>query len=243
VIVWFHGCIGLHYWLRYRAWYTDVAAPLLAVAILVPVLAILGFIEMGRTIAEPAYEGVVDTGRYEANLNARYSSDPDAKAEVAMIRAGLYGSFAGALFLVWLARTHRRWRSGSTRSRFTIRAAKWCVCRAGFTVLEASRLGGIPHYSVCGGKGQCSTCRVQILSNYENLPTPDKLEQSTLKRINAAPDVRLACQLRPTHDLTVVPLLLPATTEAAVPPTRRKPAPAASARSPCCSAIFAISRH
>jgi len=96
IIVWFHGCIGLHYWLRYRTWYTDVAAPLLAIAILVPVLAILGFIEMGRTIAEPAYEGIVDTGRYEANLNARYATDPQARAEVAMIRTGLYGSFAGA---------------------------------------------------------------------------------------------------------------------------------------------------
>jgi adenylate cyclase len=225
VIVWFHGCIGLHYWLRYRAWYTDVAAPLLAVAILVPVLAILGFIEMGRTIAEPAYEGVVDTGRYEANLNARYSSDPDAKAQVAMIRAGLYGSFAGALFLVVAARTYRRWKERVDQIAIHYQGGEVVRVPRGFTVLEASRLGGIPHYSVCGGKGQCSTCRVQILSNYDGLPAPDKLEQSTLKRINAAPDVRLACQLRPNHDLTVVPLLLPATAEAAVPANTQETSP------------------
>ncbi|TVZ74674.1 adenylate cyclase [Rhizobium mongolense USDA 1844] len=86
----------------------------------------------------------------------------------------------------------------------------------GFTVLEASRLGGLPHYSVCGGKGQCSTCRVQILGDYQRLPQPDQLEQKTLERINAAPDVRLACQLRPDHDITVAPLLIPAT-ETALP--------------------------
>ena len=32
----------------------------------------------------------------------------------------------------------------------------------GFSVLEASRLAGIPHASVCGGRGRCSTCRVRV---------------------------------------------------------------------------------
>jgi len=30
------------------------------------------------------------------------------------------------------------------------------------SVLEASRIGGIPHASVCGGRGRWSTCRIQI---------------------------------------------------------------------------------
>lgn len=211
LVVWFHGCVGLHYWLRYRAWYQDVAAPLLAVAILVPVLAILGFIEMGRTIAEPAYEGIVDTNRYEANINARYYTDPAAQAQVAMIRAGLYGSFASSLLLVIGARTRRRWKERVDQITVHYQSGESIRVPRGFTVLEASRLGGLPHYSVCGGKGQCSTCRVQVLSSYEDLPPPDKLELSTLRRINAAPDVRLACQLHPVADITVVPLLIPAT--------------------------------
>ena len=32
----------------------------------------------------------------------------------------------------------------------------------GFSVLEASRLLGVPHASVCGGRGRCSTCRVRV---------------------------------------------------------------------------------
>jgi adenylate cyclase len=41
----------------------------------------------------------------------------------------------------------------------------------------------------------------------EGQPTPTLQEQSTLQRIKAADDVRLACQLRPLHNLTVAPIL------------------------------------
>ncbi|MBW9113284.1 adenylate/guanylate cyclase domain-containing protein [Rhizobium cauense] len=222
--VWIHGCIGLHFWLRYRPWYDSVAALLLAVAILLPVLGILGFIEMGRTIAEPAYEGMVNTDRYQENLNIRYYSNPEAQRQIALIRVGLYGSFSGALLLVIAARTWRRWRERVDQVTVRYPGGEAIKVPRGFTVLEASRLGGLPHYSVCGGKGQCSTCRVQILSRYDDLPAPDKLEQSTLRRIKAAPDVRLACQLRPTHDLTVVPLLV-AATETTLPPNTQETSP------------------
>lgn len=224
VVVWIHGCIGLHFWLRYRAWYERMAAPLLAIAILLPVLGLLGFIEMGRTIAEPAYEGFVDTGRYRANINARYASDPEAQQTIRLIRGGLYGSFSAALLLVIAARGRRRWKERVDQITVSYQGGEAIRVPRGFTVLEASRVGGIPHYSVCGGKGQCSTCRVQILSEYQDLPPPDKMEQTTLKRINAAPDVRLACQLRPTHDLTVVPLLVPAT-ETALPANTQETSP------------------
>ncbi|TVZ74675.1 adenylate cyclase, partial [Rhizobium mongolense USDA 1844] len=43
IVVWIHGCIGLHFWLRYRPWYDGLAPLLLALAILLPVLSLLGF--------------------------------------------------------------------------------------------------------------------------------------------------------------------------------------------------------
>ncbi|MGO8256588.1 adenylate/guanylate cyclase domain-containing protein, partial [Rhizobium ruizarguesonis] len=46
VAVWIHGCIGIHFWLRYRSWYPDFSPLLLALAILVPLLSLLGFVEM-----------------------------------------------------------------------------------------------------------------------------------------------------------------------------------------------------
>ena len=79
----------------------------------------------------------------------------------------------------------------------------------GFTVLDASRTGGIPHASVCGGRGRCSTCRVHVVRGLESLPPASDDERRVLARVRAAPDVRLACQSRPVHDVEVVPLLAP----------------------------------
>jgi adenylate cyclase len=76
-------------------------------------------------------------------------------------------------------------------------------------VLEASRSAGIPHASLCGGRGRCSTCRSRIGAGLELLPKPSADEARVLRRIDAPSNVRLACQLRPTADLEVFPLLPP----------------------------------
>ncbi|MBB4482490.1 adenylate/guanylate cyclase domain-containing protein [Rhizobium etli] len=222
IAVWFHGCIGIHFWLRYRPWYAGAAPLLLALAILVPVLSILGFVEMGRTLADPSYQ--LTTNPYEVNLNAHFLHDPEVRARIATVRAGLYGTFSASLLLVVVARARRRLKERLDQVTVHYPGGEVIRVPRGFTVLEASRLGGLPHYSVCGGKGQCSTCRVQILGDYEGLPAPDKMEQTTLRRINAGPDVRLACQLRPDRDVAVAPLLVPAV-ETALPANSQETSP------------------
>ena len=57
----------------------------------------------------------------------------------------------------------------------------------GATILEASRQAGIPHASVCGGRGRCSTCRVRIVAGLERsaagrVPT----ERRVLERVGRA---------------------------------------------------------
>src|SRR6476661_5660666 len=42
-IAWVHGCIGLYFWLRMKPWFKRAAPYLLAAAVLVPTLALLGF--------------------------------------------------------------------------------------------------------------------------------------------------------------------------------------------------------
>lgn len=222
IAVWFHGCIGIHFWLRYRPWYAGAAPLLLALAILVPVLSVLGFVQMGRTLADPSYQ--LTTNPYEINVNAHYLSDPEVRARIAAVRAGLYGAFSFSLLAVVAARARRRLKERIDQVAVHYPGGEVIRVPRGFTVLEASRLGGLPHYSVCGGKGQCSTCRVQILGDYESLPIPDKMEQTTLRRINAGPDVRLACQLRPDRDVAVAPLLVPAV-EAALPANSQETSP------------------
>ncbi|MFQ5958359.1 MAG: hypothetical protein ACE5LF_03225 [Alphaproteobacteria bacterium] len=51
VIAWVHGCMGLHYWLRIRPWYPRAVPFLYAAALMLPVLAILGFFNAGQEVA------------------------------------------------------------------------------------------------------------------------------------------------------------------------------------------------
>jgi adenylate cyclase len=78
---------------------------------------------------------------------------------------------------------------------------------SGSTLLEASRRAGVALESECGGRGRCSTCRVRVERGIEALPAPCPDELAVLRRIGAAPDVRLACQLRLTADASITPLL------------------------------------
>jgi adenylate cyclase len=82
----------------------------------------------------------------------------------------------------------------------------------GMTVLEMSRLGGIPHASVCGGRGRCSTCRVRVGGpDRLLLPPASSQENAVLTRVGVPENVRLACQLRlPPGRYRITPLL-PAT--------------------------------
>jgi adenylate cyclase len=86
------------------------------------------------------------------------------------------------------------------------------------TVLDASRQAGIPHVSVCGGRGRCSTCRIQIGAGSERMPKPSADERRVLKRVGASANIRLACQLQPSADLEVLPLLAPAPRAPHAPP-------------------------
>ena len=52
IIVWLHGCIGLHFWLRMRPWYDRLKPWLLAVGVLLPALALIGFADGGRELKE-----------------------------------------------------------------------------------------------------------------------------------------------------------------------------------------------
>ena len=50
LIAWTHGCIGLYFWLRLRPWYPRYAAALYALGLLLPVFALLGFVQAGREV-------------------------------------------------------------------------------------------------------------------------------------------------------------------------------------------------
>jgi len=203
-IAWIHGSIGMHFWLRLRPWYALAQPVLFGAALLLPVLALLGFAHAGREAAVLARE----PGGMARMLEQRFGA-----AEARALRRAewtIYLAFGGALGLVLLARAGRRvieHRRGAIRISYPDRQE--VVVPVGFSILEASRLAQIPHASVCGGRGRCSTCRVHVVAGLKSIPPASVDELRVLERVGAPPGVRLACQARPRGDVGVR-LLLPA---------------------------------
>jgi adenylate cyclase len=205
VLAWLHACIGVHYWLRFRPWYRRAAPWLFAVALLLPTLALLGFVAAGREVAARAQA----PGWSQAMLRATQAPDPAVSARLLAIREGFLDAYLIALVAVLAARGARRLLERRRSVRITYPNARVVAAPRGFTILDASRLAGIPHASVCGGRGRCSTCRVRVVDGLRDLPPPSEAERRVLARVAAAPDVRLACQTRPTRNVAVEPLLAP----------------------------------
>ena len=151
-----------------------------------------------------------------AEIEARQSMvlprlDASEAAILANVRDGLLALFAVLLGGVLGARALRAWHERRRGLSIALRYPGQVVhVPRGWSVLEASRANGIPHLSLCGGRARCSTCRVRVDGPPENLPSPGADEARTLARVGAQADVRLACQLRPTGDVSVTPLLRPA---------------------------------
>ncbi|MFC0809693.1 adenylate cyclase CyaC [Ensifer sp. P24N7] len=198
IVVWGHACLGAWFWMRGRAWFPKYETLLYTVALLVPIFALLGFVNGARSLERDYAEH----GGYGDRAYASQAPRVDP-ALLDRIRLAFYGGFAsligGTLVL----------RALPARGRIRIRYPDGRVAAVslGFSVLEASRAAGIPHVSVCGGRGRCSTCRVRITQGLEGQPTPEAAELATLTRIGAPENVRLACQFRPVHNVSVVPIL------------------------------------
>jgi adenylate cyclase len=210
LIAWTHGCIGLHFWLRLRPWYPRYAVVFHGLALLLPVLALLGFSQAGKEVDHLIAR---DPNWIDQLYQATNALRPGEGQDLADLRDGIINGFLGCVGAVLLARALRYAFERRNRIRIIYPDGREVSAPRNFSVLEASRYAGIPHASICGGRGRCSTCRVRVTKGFAALPPPSDAEQKVLHRVGAPPNVRLACQLRPTRDLSIVPLL-PATAQA-----------------------------
>jgi len=204
-VVWAHGCLGLHFLLRHRGWYLRYRTLLLMLAIALPALALLGFWSIGRELALLAR----DRTWFDEHMAPLFTLTSRERGSLATMGSAFELACACALGGLIGAMAIRNAMERLLHAHVTVHypGGRAVTVPQGFTVLEASRMAGIPHTSVCGGRGRCSTCRVRIASAAGELPRPGTDEQRTLARIGAPEKVRLACQLRPSADLAVVPLV------------------------------------
>src|ERR1700722_15107627 len=203
VVAWGHAMIGLHFWLRVRPWYARLQPTALVVAVLAPVLSLLGAIEAGRQVTALA----ADPNWIHERI---ILPSPETQSILETVTELLTWFFAGMVGAVLLARLARRiWQRCHGLVRIGYPDGRIVEVTPGTSVLEASRLAGIPHASVCGGRGRCSTCRIRVRGEIHSIDPPAEDELRVLRRIGATSNIRLACQLRPHGAVEVTPLLPP----------------------------------
>jgi adenylate cyclase len=198
---WLHGCLGLHFVFNRRPLYRHLRYVLFAFALLVPVFSGLGFITMGKELS---------TNAAAAAAAQDYLGPAHAEERLALgqwrnkLLIGYFtiiGATFGARAIRNALERGRRRLVSISYPRRTVQVPR------GWSVLEASRGFHLPHASMCGGRARCSTCRVRVTAGEDACPPAQGDERTTLDRIGAPSDVRLACQLRPQGDISVIPLV------------------------------------
>jgi adenylate cyclase len=203
--IWTHACIGIHFWLRPKPAYARWRPYLLVFALLLPAFALAGYVAAGNEVVRASRDPTfIPHVLREAHITPQTGSKVVWWAELGIAaHLALIGLAFGARELRLLRLRHRK------LPRLTHAAGHVIPILSGASVLETLRQRGVPHASLCGGRARCTTCRVLVTKGAEALPPAAGLEAAALSRIGATPGMRLACQLRPSTDISIMPLLAP----------------------------------
>ncbi len=201
--VWTHACIGIHFWLRTKPWYPSLRVWFFGFALLLPALALAGYVTGGnQVLREAKTPDFVSSALEDSNLT------DETIAGIRRIERTGWSIYFALLVLPFAARGVRAWYHRRSRPPMLSHASGRSVpILPGATVLETLRENGIAHASVCGGRARCTTCRILVTKGLERLPAASGREAAALGRIGGTPGMRLACQVRPTADIAVMPLL------------------------------------
>jgi adenylate cyclase len=203
VVAWCHGWLGMYHWLRAKPRHALIIPALQILGPLLPLLAVAGFMAMGHQV-----DDLAEDPAWRDQVYARLP--PAEQATIVAWRERTLTIYGAGVLLVLVARPLRTaWQRRRGLVRVTYPDGHGVAITRGTTILEASRAAGIPHASLCGGRGRCSTCRIRVGAGLDALPPPSADETRVLRRIDAPPNVRLACQVRPVADAEVFPLLPP----------------------------------
>ncbi|MGL4560300.1 MAG: adenylate/guanylate cyclase domain-containing protein, partial [Afipia sp.] len=200
LVSWIHGCIGIYFWARTKPYFRKISSLLLALAVILPTLSMLGLYQGGRAVQRAS---TAPEWRAENLSREKVGTGAEQVTLEQISSAVLYGY----LGLIGLAIVARGVRALMERRRGLVRLSygngKTVRIPVGLSVLEASTRFNIPHSSVCGGRARCSTCRIRVVGDCSALPEPSNRETFVLERVGAGgdPAIRLACQLRPRTDV------------------------------------------
>ncbi len=211
LFIWVHGAIGINGMLRFKLQeYRKYSPYLFFIYFSIPILATFGFL---AGLREQSFIAFAKSLQGEENFiySVIMQAVPQEVFPILLAIEPLvmnnYPIIVLILILVAIANVVRSKYLGRLKIHYPNNKIAFVPRRT--SILEASRLAGIPHQSVCGGKGRCTTCRINVVSYEGSLPEPSALEANAIKRAGLEKSVRLACQLKPTKNLSVIPLVNP----------------------------------
>ena len=217
VFVWVHGVIGLFTWMRVQRWWTRVSAILYPLAVVIPVLALLGFVHAGKelTARAPAVAGesvaaasagatnerpaavtLDESTEIASSTTLRGEALQEAVTTLSHIKWRTIWIFVALVGLTLIARAVRL-KQDRARLRIGWVDGPELTVDAGPSVLQIAQIHGVPHAHLCRGRGRCGTCRIRVVASEFPLPPRNNVERQTLARVGADEGVRLACQLVP----------------------------------------------
>ena len=199
VVLWVHGAIGLLIYFRLQDWWVRLGSIINPLIVIVPVSALLGFVEAGKEIitANQGTELQEPTGALLEALNT-----------IDTIKWSMTLFYVALVAVVLIARWIRL-RNQTHQIEVQFVDGPLINTEVGSTLLELAIANDVPHASLCHGRGRCGTCRVLVTATTGNLPPAGKLELATLNKVGAGPNERLACQLQPDQGTLLVERLVP----------------------------------
>ncbi|MDX1739403.1 MAG: adenylate/guanylate cyclase domain-containing protein, partial [Alphaproteobacteria bacterium] len=203
LVVWIHGCVGLHYWLKTKEFYPKIQWLMAQAAVVIPTLALAGYISSGYQTLMLASDKMYITGLLHSGKITTESQIWIERTTQNTIIVLIILTITPFMLRFVRFVTQKL----EKRPRMSLLDGKSFRILEGASILETMRANDIPIASVCGGRGRCTTCRIRISEGLDLLPAPEATEEKALSQIDAIPSVRLACQLRPKSNLTISPLL------------------------------------
>lgn len=206
IITWIHGCIGMHMWLRVTPVWQQNLPVFAAVGALIPAFALAGYATAGRH-ATAQLSGDEDT-RLDFWDDTNWPGPSEFDTLISQSDMLMYAVVA-SLALAVAAYGVRQALRPKKKLKITYVDGPTITCAAGPTLLEISQEAGVPHTSLCGGRGRCTTCRVMIEYGADDIDPPLDAEQKALRAVGAPDGVRLACQIRPKSATSVYRMFQP----------------------------------
>ncbi|HEY3678611.1 MAG TPA: adenylate/guanylate cyclase domain-containing protein, partial [Bradyrhizobium sp.] len=159
VLLWAHGCLGLHQWLKLRPGYRAVAPVLAVVALAVPIAAVAGLVASARIVS------VLMADNTFAEQVRAATHWPSTEAENSLWRYRMTGlACYGGLLVVVAGALIARFLKILVAPKIEVAYVNGPRLKAstGPTLLEISRIHAVPHADACGGRGRCTACSVRI---------------------------------------------------------------------------------